>query len=132
MTFSCLEGRVGNRPSVWLRWPFPFFFSLLNSSVKPSNYSNEPFNLVFLQLWFMFFRLLFIFLKIIYNNASTNGLTEVFNKTLCNILKKVVNPWRGTSMIELEKWFGLIILYFKLQLKLLYIPWYMRLKLLFH
>jgi len=54
--------------SVW--WHFllffpSFFLSHLNPA-KPFNFSNQPFNLVFLWIWLIFFLLLFVLFKIIY------------------------------------------------------------------
>lgn len=40
-------------------------------------------------------------------NAPANGLAEAFNKTLCNLLKKVVSKSKEIGMKELEKLCGL-------------------------
>jgi hypothetical protein len=45
---------------------FPSFFLSHLNPAKPFNFSNQPFNLVFLWIWLIFFLLLFVLFKIIY------------------------------------------------------------------
>jgi hypothetical protein len=54
--------------SVWWHFLlfFPFFFLSHLNPAKPFNFSNQPFNLVFLWIWLIFFLLLFVLFKIIY------------------------------------------------------------------
>jgi hypothetical protein len=53
------KGRV-----VWRQWSF--FPLLFDFHVNPFNTSKQPFNLLFLQIWSIFFLLLFILFGIIY------------------------------------------------------------------
>ena len=46
--------------------------------------------------------------------AAANGFVETFNKTLCNLLKKIMDKSKKIGIFELKKLFGRIELLFEL------------------